>query len=151
MKTIVGLLMLALSMPVYAQIARCLDKSGKVVAYGTDCPPGTRQEQTSIRNAPATSSPQSGASQPSLAERDAEFRKRQIEQQEAQAKQTKQAAEEQQKQSACDNARAYLKSLQSGMRITRTDPKTGERIFLEDKDYAGEIAKAQRSVDTNCK
>ena len=31
------------------------------------------------------------------------------------------------------------------------DPKTNERVFLEDADRPAEIAQAQRTVDQNCK
>ena len=48
------------------------------------------------------------------------------------------------------DARAQLRGLQDGQRISRTDPKTGERVVLEDKDRPGEIAGAQKSVDQWC-
>jgi hypothetical protein len=37
------------------------------------------------------------------------------------------------------------------MRIAKTDPKSGERIFIEDADRAAEIERAQRAVESNCK
>lgn len=147
-KQVIGVILVLLSGMAHGQLLKCVDRSGKV-EYTSACPPGTRQEQTGIRSSPASAAP--AATQKSLAEREAEFRKRQTEQQEAQAKQEKSAAASQQMQRACEDARAYLKSLQSGNRIARTDPKTGERVFLEDKDYAAETASAQRLVETNCK
>lgn len=149
MKQIIGAILMLLSGTVYGQLLKCVDKSGRV-EYASVCQPGTRQEQTGIKNAPSSSGSAS-APQKSLAEREADFRKRQSEQQESQAKQDKMTAENQQKQRACEDARSYLKSLQAGNRVARTDPNTGERVFLEDKEYAGEIANAQRLVDTNCK
>jgi hypothetical protein len=131
-----------------AQINKCVDTSGKVVAYGAECPPGTRSEQTKIRNAPSSAP---ASAQKSLAEREAEFRKRQMEKQEATAKAEKKSAEEGERKRACEGSRAYLKSLQEKQRITRTDPKTGERVFLEDAEYPREIARAQQSVSQNCK
>jgi hypothetical protein len=131
-----------------AQVTKCVDASGRVVAYGSECPAGTRAEATGIRNAPAASAP---AQQPSLAERDAEFRKRQIEKHEAAAKAAQQSAEAREQRQACDEARAYLKGLQAGHRIPRTDPKTGERSYLGDADYPKEIARAQRVAAANCK
>jgi hypothetical protein len=56
-----------------------------------------------------------------------------------------------QRQRACTDARGYLQNLQAGNRIVKTDPKTGERVYLEDAQYAGEIAAAQKSVEANCK
>jgi hypothetical protein len=148
-KQVIAVILVLLSGTAYGQLLKCVDKSGRV-EYASVCPAGARQEQTGIKNAPASTG-SSSAPQKSLAERDAEFRKRQTEQQESQAKQDKKTAENQQTQRACDDARSYLKSLQAGNRIARTDPTTGERVFLEDKEYAGETANAQRMVDTNCK
>lgn len=132
---------------VHAQVNRCLDANGKVVGYGSQCPPGTRQETTGIRNAPSAPT----SSSRSIAEQDAEFRKRQIEKQDAQAKAEKSAARQEERTRACDSARSYLKTLQSGMRVARMDPNTGERVFLGDEDRAREMTTAQRAVDANCR
>jgi hypothetical protein len=140
------LLLSAISGPATGQVNKCLDKAGKVVAYASECPPGTRSEQTAIRNAPSSSSPQ----QKALAERDAEFRKRQLEQKEAAEKSEKTAAEQRERTQACENSQSYLKSLQQGQRIRTTDPKTGDTGFLADADYAKEIAAAQKAVTANC-
>ncbi len=149
-KQMIVVILVLLSGAAYGQqLYKCVNSSGKV-EYASNCPPGTKQEATGIRNAPGAV-PSAAAPQKSLAERDAEFRKRQIEQREALAKQEKKSEEDEQRQRACASARSYLKSLQSGSRIARTDPKTGERIFLEDKDYSKEIANAQRAADANCK
>lgn len=143
-----------------AQVNKCLDGSGKVVGYGSECPAGTRSEATSIRNAPTAPAPGAGSKSSSaanasgpktIAEQEADFRKRQMEKQEAQAKADKAAADQQARATACENARSYLKSLQSGTRMVRTDPKTGERAFFEEADYARETARVQRAVDQNCK
>ena len=63
----------------------------------------------------------------------------------------KASAEAAQRQRACEDSRAYLKNLQAGNRVAKVDPKTGERAFLEDAQYANEIAAVQKMVDTNCK
>ena len=148
MKKMIGMILVLLSGTVYGQMYKCVGPSGKV-EYASVCPSGTRQENIGIRNAPGAATP--AAPQKSVAERDADFRKRQMEKQDATAKQEKKSAEDEQRQRSCDNARSYLASLQSGARISRTDPKTGERVFLEDNDYAREIGDAQRAVDANCK
>jgi hypothetical protein len=151
MKKIAAFIMVLASAGASAQINKCIDSSGKVVGYGTECPGGTHSEQSSIKSAPSTSSTTAPAATKSLAERDAEFRKRQIEKQEAEAKAQKTSAQAAQQQRACQDAQTYLKSLEAGQRITRTDPKTGERTFMDDADYPKEIASAQRSVSANCK
>jgi hypothetical protein len=41
--------------------------------------------------------------------------------------------------------------LQEGQRISQIDPRTGERIFIEDPQRPAEIARAQQAVNSNCK
>jgi hypothetical protein len=135
------------SFPTAGQVNKCLDKAGKVVEYATECPPGTRPEQTGIRNAP----PPDASSQKSVAERDAEFRKRQLEQKEAAEKSEKKTADARARKEACENSQSYLKALQTGQRVRKTDPKTGEVSFLSDAEYPKEIAAAQKAVAANCK
>lgn len=152
MKMIAAVLMIMVSAAASAQINKCVDKSGKVVGYGNECPDGSQSEQSGVKSAPsASSAPAAASQQKSLAERDADFRKRQIEKQEAAAKAEKKSAETEQRRRACDDAQAYLKSLQAGQRISRTDAKTGERSFLADAEYPKEIANAERVASTNCK
>ena len=149
MKRLIGVILVLLSGTAYGQLFKCVDKSGGV-EYASNCPPGTKQEATGIRNAPGAA-PGAAASHMSIAEREAEFRKRRIEQQEAASKQEKKTAENTQRKRECDSARSYLSSLTSGARIAHIDPNTGQRVFLEDKDRQKEIADARRAVDTNCK
>jgi len=130
-----------------AQVNKCIDANGKVVGYANECPPGSRSEKMSVPKG----SPAAPAQQKSLAERDADFKKRQVQKQEEDQKSAKKAADAENRKRACDQSQAYLKSLQGGHRISRTDPKTGERVFLEDKEYATEAARAKASVDANCK
>jgi hypothetical protein len=130
-----------------AQVNRCVDASGKVVGYASECPAGTKAEQTTIKNAPASAPTQ----QKSLAERDADFRKRQMEKQEAAAKAEKKMAEAADQKRACEEARSYLKALQDRQPITRADAKTGERVYVSDSDYPKEIARAERAVSQSCR
>ena len=153
MKTLVALALMLASATAAAQINKCMDKGGKVVGYGTECPAGTRSEPSGVKSSPAPSSgAPAAASQPkSTAEKDADFRKRQMEKQEAEAKSQKKGAEAERRSQTCEQAQAYMKGLQAGNRITRTDPKTGERIYLDDKDYPGEMARTQRVISESCK
>lgn len=143
-KTILAMALMLVSASVGAQVNKCIDKSGKVVGYASECPAGSRSEQLQIQKG------QAGA-QKSLAERDAEFKKRQVERKEAETKDEKKRAETDQMKAACEQSQAYLRNLEGGQRVTRTDPKTGERTFLEDSQYGKEIAKARQSVSQNCK
>ena len=131
-----------------AQISRCLDAGGRVVAYATECPAGTRASATGIRNEPSSSATPPGRT---LAEQEADFRKRRAESQAAKEKTEKAETDAANRSDACTRARAYLKALESGQRVARTDPTTGERRFLEDTEYANEIAVARRAAESNCR
>jgi len=139
--------MMVLSAAAFGQVLKCVGKDGKV-EFASMCPPGTTAQQTGIRNDPK-SAPK--APQKSLAERDAEFRKRLTEQRESAAKAEKDSAQAARQAKACDDSRAYLQTLQAGNRVLKTDPNTGERVFLQDAQYGSEMATAQRAVDANCK
>ena len=151
MKATIALIMLLLSVAAHGQMLKCTGKDGKI-EYATQCSPGSKQETTGIKSTPSTAPSGSAATpQKSLAEQDAEFRKRLGEKEDAQAKAAKKTAEDDERRRACEQTRAYLKNLQAGNRIARTDPKTGERVVLDDAGYTSEIAAAQRSIDANCK
>ena len=133
------------------QVVECVDAKGaKTIA--NFCPPGTVKETKMMKSAPGT--PASGAAAPavkSTAEREADFRKRNMERQDAEKKSAKDTAEAQAAERNCTDSRSQLRALQEGQRISRTDPNTGERSFLEDKDRPAEIANAQKAVETWCK
>ena len=135
-----------------AQVMECFDVKGtKTIAQF--CPPGTVRENKLMKGGagpgPASGST-SAAPAKSLAERDADFKKRALERQEAEKKEEKAQADAKESERNCLDARAQLRALQDGQRIARTDPKTGERTVLEDKDRPAEIAAAQKSVDSWC-
>ena len=156
MKIFIAMLMLLAPLAAHGQLLKCISKDGKV-EYASQCPPGTNPQQTGIRSAPSgPSSPAPAAKSEkgkpkTAAEMEADFKKRQAEQSESLAKQEKEAAEKAQRQRACEEARSYLAGIESGARITRNDPKTGERVFLEDAARAQELARARESVQANCK
>lgn len=150
MKIVLAFCLLLAPLAAHAQLLKCVGKDGKV-EYATQCPTGTKEQQTGIKSAPGGPAPGAASKQPSYAEREAEFKKRQAERGEAQAKEQKEAAEGAQRQRACEDARNYLAGLESGARITRIDPKTGERVFLEDAARVQEITNARQSVQANCK
>lgn len=135
------------------QILECVDAKGNK-EYAQSCPPGTVKETKLMKGGTGASSPSTGASSPaakSLAERDAEFRKRNIERQEAETKAEKARAESKDAERNCNNARSYLKALQEGQRISRFDANTGARSYLADEDRTVEVANAQKAVDGWCK
>ena len=148
MKTAIAFLALSIvAVPASAQMLKCVAKDGKV-EYAAQCPPGTTEQQTGIRNEPgAIKAPPTK----SLAEREADAKKRQAESAEDKKKAEQKAAETAVNREQCENARANLRGLQEGQRVVRLDPKTGERIFVQDEERPAEIARAQKSVDANCK
>jgi hypothetical protein len=152
MKAVIVLIALLAPLAAHAQLLKCIGKDGRV-EYAAECPEGAKEIQTGIRTTregPASS----GAAAPqqkSVAEQEAAFRKRRMESVDAQKKEETKATELAQSRENCERARIYLKSLQEGQRISQVDPKTGERVFLEDPQRPAEIARAQQAVDSNCK
>ena len=152
MRNMIALLFLLAPLAVHAQLMKCVGSDGRV-EYAAECPPGTKGQQTGIQTSkegPSSSGAPAAGQQKSMAEREAEFRKRRTEGAEAQQKADAKAAEDAQKRANCDQARVYLRSLQEGQRISQTDPKTGERVFLEDAGRPAELARAQSAVNSNC-
>ncbi len=128
------------------QVLECVDAKGKK-EYAQTCPPGTVKETKLMKSSAGAS----GTAAKSLAEREAGFRKRTMERQEADAKAEKEKAETKIAERNCTDARAQLKQLQDGQRIARIDPNTGERSYLTDAERPAEIANARKAVAGWCK
>lgn len=150
MKAAIALVLMLAVVPAHSQLLKCVSKDGKV-EYAAQCPPGAKEFQTGIKSTPGSATPAASPQQKSLAEREADFRKRQLDSAEARQKEEAKAAEQSAQREDCERARTYLKSLQEGQRITQVDPKTGERVFLDDANRPAEIARAQKVVASNCK
>lgn len=101
--------------------------------------------------APKGSDPKAQASSgpKTVAEQEMEFRKRQQER----ADSEKKVQEEQQKSAAkaaeCERARGYLKGLEDGQRVMRTDA-AGNREYLDDNQRAAEIERTRKMVQSVC-
>ena len=128
------------------QVLECVDAKGKK-EYAQTCPPGTVKETKLMKSSAGAS----GAAAKSLAEREAGFRKRAMERQEADAKAEKEKAEAKIAERNCTDSRAQLKQLQDGQRIARIDPNTGERSYLTDAERPAEIANARKAIANWCK
>ena len=154
MKILISCLLLLVPLAAQGQLMKCIGPGGKV-EYATFCPSNYKEVPTNVRNhAGGAKSPAPApapSAQKSLAEREAEFRKRQTDKAAEEAKASKKATESTEQREACERAKLYVKSIQDGQRISRVDPKTGERVFLEDADRPAELAQAQRVADSNCK
>lgn len=132
-----------------AQVYKCVGAAGKTVYSQTPCPEGAKST-TLGRSAPAPSGAAGApAAQKSAAQLEQEFRKRHVEQEKAEKKNSEQAAQTKEKEENCRSARAQLVSLDSGMRQMRVNEK-GERYYLEDAQMGQEKARARRAVETSC-
>jgi hypothetical protein len=149
-RLIIGCLSVLWAGAVAGQILECVDAKGKK-EYAQVCPSGTVRE-TKLMNSGAGGSGAgtAPAATKSIAEQEADFRKRNLARPESEAKAEKDKAEAKDAERNCFESRAQVKQLQSGGRIAKTDPNTGERSFLQDKDRAAEIANAQKAADSWC-
>jgi hypothetical protein len=135
----------------HAQLVKCVGKDGKV-EYAVQCPTGVQEQQTGIRNTKeGPTSSTKAAPQKSAAESEAEFRKRQTDQQTAATKKDEDAKDAEARKANCENSRAHLAALDSGERVVRNDPVTGERSYLDDNERKKAVIEARRSVDGWCK
>jgi len=95
------------------------------------------------KTAPVPSAPKS------VAEQEMEFRKRQIERAEAEKKAQDDQARNAARAAECERARGYLKAVEDGQRIARTDA-AGNREFLDDSQRAAEADRARKIVESTC-
>ena len=161
------LLLLAVAMlfsaAAFAQY-KWVDKDGKV-RYGDTPPAGVKATPMSAPAAGASPAPppaanksgakdgkssKTGAKGPlTPAEKEADFRKRQIEAEKGREKDQKTAHEAQAKKQNCTAAQEQLRLYESGQRVTRTNP-SGERYYLDEGQIAQEAAKSRQSVQQWC-
>ena len=137
---------LCLALPASAQIYQWKDQNGKTVI--SDKPPvGQVPLQKQIDSGTAA---KTGSKQPSLADREMQFRKRQKEAQENSEKSRKEETASAERNENCQNARRQLQVLESGERVVSRDDK-GERYYLDDTQREQEAAKVRHVLETQCK
>jgi hypothetical protein len=149
-----------LALPAAAQWA-WRDENGRLVYSDRAPPPSVKAEQ--IVRQPATPGavaapaartsgppPASSAATTSLAERELESRRRQQEAEQAAKKAEQQQAHNSQVAAECDRSRGYLRALEDGIRVVRTDPQ-GNREYLTDEQRAAEIKRTREAIDKLCK
>ena len=138
-----------------AQI-KCWNEAGKRVCG--DAPPAGAKV-TTLRTPAAAPTPPAAAKDAAKdakkgpltpAEKEQENRKRQAEAEKASAKAAEEQRNAEAKRANCAQARQALVELESGQRISRIDPKSGERYFLEEGQIAQEAARARKAVQDNC-
>jgi hypothetical protein len=137
---------LAVAAPVVsAQVFECTNAAG-VKEYAQFCPPGTVQQRQVTKGADSggdTGTAKPGAAPKSIPFQDAEFRQRAAERLEAEKKAEQEQARIEEFERNCTEARTGLQAVQSGQRLQRFDPATGERLNYTEEERA-EAAEAQR-------
>lgn len=155
----VGLLALAFAAPAVAQWA-WRDDTGRTV-YSDRPPPASVKSDQILRQpsnqtfgtagapAPASDGKDATKAPKTLAEREMEFRKRMQENAEAEKKQADEQQRNQQNAAECERMRGYLKALEDGQRIARTDAQ-GNREILDDAARATEVKRVRDGLNRNC-
>ena len=135
-----------------AQQYKWVDQNGKV-QYGDLPPPGVKA--TPLK--PPPGAPSGGPAAKSDGKKDAKkltpeqaFQKRQKDEQERQAKADKEKADAASKSANCESARANLRTLESGQRVSSTNA-AGERVFMDEAQIAQQVERARKSVSDWCK
>lgn len=148
----------AVCLPALAQWA-WKDASGRTV-FSDQPPPASvkkdqivRQPANNVLSAPSAPAAAAGKAAPTapktVAEREQEYRKRQLDRAETEKKQADEQAMTARRQQECDRARGYLRQLEDGIRIARTDAQ-GNREILDDAQRATETARARELIQANC-
>jgi len=97
---------------------------------------------------PATA-PAAASAPKTYAERDAEFRKRQQERADSERKAQEEQQKSAQKAVECERSRGYLRALEDGVRITRTDA-AGNREYIDDAQRAAEMDRMRKAIRELC-
>ena len=144
---------------VVAETYKWKDADGKI-HYSDQPPPANAKEETTLKprkpaTAAAAAPAAAGKGAPATktktyVDQEADFKKRQVEAAKREEEEKKKTAEAAEKKQNCDRARAQLKSLQAGGRVSQTNAK-GEREYMSDVQIAQAIEGAKKSADSWCK
>lgn len=156
-----------------AQLYQWRDSNGRTVFSDTPPPPNTPpgniikapKGRAAPASAPAAAStdgtgkdaagkdigvavaPTSSGGQKSVAERDAEYKKRQADAAEKAKKDQEATAETQRRETTCRGLRQNLASLENGQRMRKLDDK-GEPYFVDDAERAKDISRIRQEMVT---
>lgn len=162
--SVLGLAAVAYALPADAQWA-WRDDTGRTVY--SDQPPPASVKPSQILRQPSSQSFGTPAADPgaapdgkaetkdapkgpkTLAEREMESRKRAAEAADAEKKQADEQAQNAQKAAECERMRGYLRALEDGQRIARTDAQ-GNREILDDAARATEIRRVREAMTRGC-
>lgn len=142
-----------------AQSYKWRDQNG-VIVYSDkppppNIPPGNILQKPKLNQAapesPAPAKSAEGKAAPgpkSIAEREADYKKRQAADQKKAKEEGEKSAQEEQRLANCKSLRENLAALESGQRMTRMDEK-GERVFINDEERARDITKAREQMTSS--
>jgi len=153
MKTLLAFLAALAFTPVAQAQIQCWSVDGKRVCGDTP-PPGAKVTTLKAPASPPPSAPAAGAKDAKKGpmtpkEQEADYRNRQAEAKKAADKAAQEKQDADDRKEACNGVREYLRTLDSGQRIPRTDAN-GERYYMDDQQIAQERAKAQQNYSQNC-
>lgn len=138
-----------LALPAYSELYKWVDSQGKV--HYSDTPPPGGAQKAKILQAPspgpaAPAAVPSGGGARSIAEQELEFKKRQVEAAEKQAKADQEAKV---RRINCERAQSNLRTFQNGGRLF-THNAQGERVYIDDAAREAGIRKGQEEVAKWC-
>ncbi|MCL4184195.1 MAG: DUF4124 domain-containing protein [Burkholderiaceae bacterium] len=129
-----------------SQIVRA-PASAHMPAANTAAPAGP---EAGADDAPRANAPAAAAATPrSWVEKEAEFRKRTLEREEAGKKEQEQRDQAARIARACEQSRGTLRMLESGTRMA-TITASGEREVLEDRERARRVEELRGDIARNC-
>jgi len=143
---------IAVALPASAQVYKWKDEQGRTVISDKPRPGSGTQEK--VQSAPQSDPMQEKPAptitpEQNLADQDLDFRKRQQEKREAEAKAEKDRLAAEQKASNCEKARNYLQALETGQRVSQPDA-SGALIPMDDKARQQAIEEHRAYVRSQC-
>ena len=138
MKLLVAAALLALLPSAHAQMYKCVDARG-VTFYSDKPQPGCKGDKVDIKASPPLGGGAAPRPPPSFAGQDAEFKRRQIERDQAELQEKQQAA------MRCAKLRNEHSVLASGGRIYQRN-SLGERVYLEDSTRDARLAQLKEEM-----
>lgn len=147
---ILTIITLGVNLGANAEMYKWKDKKGRI--HYSDTPPGSGAVRVIKARPGGGSKTMAQPADPAKTyiDQEAEFRKRRVEADEAEAKKKQEVAKAEARKHECNEARGHLRALEEGGRLVKYDDK-GERVFLDDKARESDMAKTKKYLADNCK
>lgn len=128
-----------------AQVYKWVDDKG-VTHYDASPPPNAKSREIQVRDPTGGPGTKPRAAGPSVQEQEAAFRQRQIEREQADAKE---ARDRTQLQMRCRSLRSNIDDMKNARRVYHVDEK-GERVYMGDEARQALIAKREADYNRSC-